>query len=195
MSSSKRRGDDVSRTLAAVARSTRAGVRSAHEVLTSLRRGGVPPEVAVQVVAEYQARGIVDDRACAQLWANHWARQGYARALIRLKLSAKGLDAQVIDSAVHRLGPPSDDEERARALVASSLRRRERPSTRQRSPPARHSGPLGVWRQVPRRTGSGAARRLARTLASRGFDADLIERVLNEALDSPAQGGIAQDAC
>jgi len=95
----------------------------------------------------------LDDRACAELWADHWARRGYAWSAIRLKLSEKGLDAHAIAHAASRLGTASSDDERARRIVTQHLRPGE-----------------GRRQQA----------RLGRMLASRGFDQDLIERVLSE---------------
>src|SRR3989338_8546256 len=109
MSSSKRR-HDPSRTVKALAPSTRpagrqqgaaslpAGLRRyartgappRQQLLTSLARGGVPPRTASRLVAECEARGLVDDSAGVRLWAGHWARQGYGWAAIRAKLEARG---------------------------------------------------------------------------------------------------------
>lgn len=152
-----RRWDEAPSALAALPRYFRSGVRSAHETVEYLRRRGVPLTQAARVVADYQRRGVVDDRACAQLWTDHWARRGYAWSAIRLKLSEKGLEAQAIEHAANRLGTASSDDARARLLV--TRRRRSAEGRRQRS-------------------------RLTRMLASRGFDQDLIERVLDESLGS-----------
>ena len=151
MSSSKPHDEPCVPT--ALSRYVRSGVRSTQEVVTYLRRHGVPPTRAARVVKQYRAQGLLDDRASARLWAEHWARRGYATAAIRLKLAAKGFDERVIDDTIHQWHPPSDDEERAREVVAQRVRRTAvRP----------------------------ARARLARTLASRGFDSDVIERILNE---------------
>ena len=158
--SSLKPADDVSRALAAAARYVRTSVRSTHELRAYLHRRGVSPDTAARVVTEGERRGWVDDRACARLWAEQWSRQGYAWAAIRLKLSAKGLHEHTIKDAANRLGMSSDDEARARLVAASYLRRHK-------GRPGRQAG------------------RLARTLASRGFGSDLIERVLNESFGSP----------
>ena len=92
---------------------------------------------------------MVDDRACARLWAGQWARQGYAAAAIRQKLSTKGLETRVVDAAVATLDEAEDDRARARLLIDARLRR--------------------GW--APRE-------RLARWLAARGFDAEVIEHTL-----------------
>ena len=151
--SSSRPGDDSSRALAAAIRYTRAGVHASRDVLAYLTRRGVPPGTAARLVSACQHRGLVDDRACARLWADHWARRGYAQAAIRVKLSAKGLDERTIEQAIARTGAALDDDARARAFVAERARRG---------------------------SGRGARSRLARTLASRGFDPDLIAQVLDE---------------
>ena len=156
MSSSKLE-DDTSRALAAARRYVQAGVRSRHEVTTYLRRRGVTAETASRAIATLGARGLLDDRACARLWADQWARHGYASAAIRAKLAAKGLEEETIDHAITQLQMSLGDEARAREMVV----RRARPRAGRRQERAR----------------------VARTLASRGFDSDLIEQVLNESFD------------
>ena len=143
------------RVLSTLPRYLRARVRSTSEVTDYLRRRGVPPQQASRAVAECRTRGFLDDRACARLWADHWARGGYAASAIRLKLAAKGLPGEVIGEVTRAYGAPADEEARAR-LVAAAARRR----------------------------GSREAGRLARALVARGFEADLIERIVGESLPS-----------
>ena len=133
-------------------RYARVGVRSTRDVLTYLERRGASPQTAARILADCRARGFLDDGTAARLWAEQWARRGYASSAIRVKLQAKGFEARISDEAADRVGTPQADEARARLLVASSLRRQ-----------AARQGRLA---------------RLARMLASRGFDSDLIERVL-----------------
>ena len=148
MSSSKP-GDEVR---AGVLRYLRTGVRSTRDVLQYLSRRGLSLQRAASLVGTYQAQGLLDDRAAARLWADHWARQHYADSAIRLKLLAKGFDEPLARNTIARLTcDADDDEERARRLLAQHLRRSSR-------------------RPIPSR--------LARLLASRGFDSELIERVL-----------------
>lgn len=158
MSSSKPE-TDAARAAAALGRYLRRAVHSVQEAERFLRRRGVSGAGAKVVLGGVQARGWLDDRACARLWAEHWARQGYAWSAIEVKLSAKGLQDDAICACARRLGRSSDDEARARRLAADYL---------QRHPPAR-GGPR-------------AAAGLARILASRGFDPELIERVLQDRL-------------
>ena len=145
--------DERSHTLALVARYTRAHVRSTYEVLTYLKRRGVSPEVASKTVVEAQRHGILDDVAAARLSAEHWARAGYAWTAIHQKLSEKGFHAHTIDTVATSLGDASADEARAREVVARQLRRK-----------------TGVLQRT----------RVARTLILRGFDSELIERILHE---------------
>jgi len=140
-----------------VIRYTGAGARSTRDVRTHLTRHGVGERLAARAVAEARVRGLVDDRACARLWANHWARQGYAWSAIRLKLAAKGLEGQAVDDAARDVGAASDDD-RAQLIVERVTR----------------AGTAGPMRG-----------RLARALALRGFDAELIERILDQAAGPP----------
>lgn len=149
------RPDEGSRFVTLAVRWLRRGVRSESEVLAYLRRRGCSAATASRVIAECRARGLLDDEACARLWADQWARRGYAWTAIREKLSVKGLPGPAIDRTGSRLGLASGDESRARQLVTSAL------------PRAGHATPQ-------------QASRLARMLTSRGFDADVIERVLTE---------------
>lgn len=155
MSSSKR-AHEVSRGVTALTRYARAGVRSRQQVLAHLRRSGVSPRAALRLVQACEARGVVDDEAAARLWADQWARQGWAWAAIHAKLEARGFTPQAIERAQTRLRGTAEDEPRARQLLAERLRR-----------------------------GRGDRARLARTLASRGFDPDLIDRLLDEATSHP----------
>lgn len=107
---------------------------------------------ALQLVNACEARGLVDDSAGVRLWADHWARRGYAWAAIRAKLEARGFTPQVIERTNTRLRCEAEDASRALAVVAA---RRGR----------------GVHER----------QRLARALASRGFSEDLIEQVLEDA--------------
>ena len=148
---------DGARALAAVLRYVRSGIRSTTEVRAYLRRRGLAGQAAEAVVAECRARGLLDDGAAARLWAEQWSRRGYAWSAIRLKLSAKGFDEQALAAAERIHGTREQDEARARQVVADRFRRRF---------------PRG------QRVVQG---RVARTLVSRGFDSDVIDRVLNEA--------------
>lgn len=105
------------------------------------------------MVASCRRRGWLDDAACARLWADQWARAGYGWTAIQAKLQAKGLGAEAIRRADEALGLSRSDEARARQALAGC-------------------GDAG-----------GGRSRLARRLAARGFDAELIEQVLATSLE------------
>ena len=151
------------RALAVASRYTRGRVRSSSEVRTYLRRGGLSAEQAAAMVAVCQRRGWVDDRVCARLWADHWARRGYAWTAIRRKLAAKGLDEPTIDEAGRALDRAAGDAQRARALV-------------------QQRGMLS-GRGIRRRFGGRPQElgRLARALAARGYADELIDEALSAA--------------
>ena len=152
MSSSK---ENRPTAAAAFSRYLRSGVRSTCEAVAYLRRRGVSSETAARLVKSGVTRGLLDDHAAARLWTEHFVEQGYAAAAIHEKLLAKGFDETVITRAVSRCAPASSEEARARTVAD------------------RHAkAPAG-----PR-----AAARITRALAARGFDAEMIERVVNERL-------------
>ena len=117
-----------------------------------LRRRGLTTSLAARLLAECQARGLLDDAASAKLWADHWARRGFAWAAIRVKLSAKGFNDHTIQSIANVMARASDDETRARRVVSQRV-------------------PGGTFDPQQRM-------RLARLLSARGFDPGVIQRVL-----------------
>lgn len=150
MSSSK--DDEDARALQAVRRYVRGRVRSTVETLAHLRSRGISAATATRVIAACHAQSLLDDEACARLWAEHWARRGYAWALIREKLSAKGLPNFAIDRAARHVGSTATaDVARAQHALVSRTR-----------------VGLGPFQRT----------QLARRLAARGFDDETIERVL-----------------
>ncbi len=131
-------------------RYVRGRVRSTAELHAYLARREWPAADIASAIRAYQRRGWLNDGACARLWAEQWARQGYAWAAIRLRLLAKGLPPAVVDRAGHQQALVRTDLLRARALVTHALR----------------GGRAAV------------ARRLSRRLAARGFDEETIRQVL-----------------
>ncbi|MBI4004197.1 MAG: RecX family transcriptional regulator [Candidatus Omnitrophica bacterium] len=132
-------------------------MRSTHEVRSYLRRRGVPPALTARLIAECQARGVLDDRLSAALWAEAWSRRGFAWAAIRVKLNARGFDERTIQTIGKTMARASQEEARAR-LVVQRVRGRPGPHTRVR---------------------------LARQLSARGFDSDVIEQLLGDPLTFP----------
>lgn len=133
----------------------RSGVRSTSDAVAYLGRRGVSSEAAARLVKAGAARGLLDDRAAARLWAEHFVRQGYAASGIEQKLLAKGFDEAVTAQVIGRCASASSEEARARTLAA-----------RYTKAPARRT----------------QAARITRALTARGFDAEMIARVVDEQL-------------
>lgn len=112
--------------LTALVRYTRTGVRSERDVRAYLRRRGLSADETARLVTLCRARSVIDDRAGACLWADHWARQGYAWRAIRAKLAAKGFADAAIAPLTQRVGSAEAELARAR-VVASTARGRSRP--------------------------------------------------------------------
>ena len=145
---------DTSRTLPpAIARFIRHRVRSIQEVRTHLLSRCYSPQETDETIRICQQGGWLDDAAATKLWAEHWARQGYAWRAIREKLRARGLGEDTIAVVAKTVGAQVQDEARARQLIAASRIKAADATLRSQ---------------------------LARRLASRGFEAELIERILNE---------------
>ena len=158
MSSSRPAADNPVTAVAWLTRYARTHVRSTFEARQYLRRRGVRPAAIERAMAACQGRGLLDDSACARLWASHWARQGYAWAAIRLKLLEKGLSEASIAAATEAVdATAAGDAERAHQVLAQHVSRRS-----------------GIAPPRPR---------LARILASRGFDSETIDHLLREHTD------------
>jgi len=140
--------DPTARALALATRYARARVRSAHEILAYLKRHRVSPRLCARILASCHTQGLVNDRACARLWAEEWARRGWSWSAIRGKLQAKGLAEEALEAAEEQLGGEAADTARAQQLIEQH----------RGTPPDRA--------------------RTARKLAARGFDVELIERLL-----------------
>lgn len=164
MSSSKR-VNEFDHAFALARRYLRFGTRSTAQLRTHLTARQVATPVAEAVLAACHRQGFLDDWACAKLWVTTLAERGYARAAIHEHLRAKGLDEAILEPLLTPRGPSDEDAARARAVVHARLA---------------HQG-RGRSDSAHRRRD-----RLARLLASRGFDSDLIERILAESLGPPA---------
>ena len=137
----------------------RTGTRSRAEVQAYLRQRGVSLSEAARMTRELQRAGALDDRACAKLWMQRWMDEGYAQHLIRERLREKQLPERVIDELLCDARHEPDDH-RLRAIATARWARLPASDPRRRQ-------------------------RLACWLASRGFEPDLIERVLAELLPVP----------
>ena len=83
-------------------------------------RKGIPEDVAQEVVGEFEAAGLVNDRDFAMRFAElGHTEMGLSRRAIGMKLRHKGIDEPLIAEAVEHI---SDSEQRDRA-VEVALRR------------------------------------------------------------------------
>jgi regulatory protein len=111
--------------------------------------------VADAVVAELEARGYVDDRAFAAVWAESRARgRSLGRERLREELRARGVARPLVEAAIVRAF--EDTDELTRALAAARRRL------------------AGLRRQDPAQ----AARRLHDYLRRRGYPGDVVRQVL-----------------
>lgn len=136
------------------------------ELRRRLRRRGAPPEVAEAVVADFEGRGYLDDRAFATAWAESRAR-GRAMGSLRLReeLAHKGIARPVVEDAVRQAFEETDELARARAAAARRWPLLQTTAGR---------------RDGDRRGFGLAARRLRDYLARRGYPAPVVRRVVRE---------------
>lgn len=153
----RQRAGQAGRARSAVRRYLRFGTHSIAEVRAYLKARHVSDSTSNTLLAECAQQGLVDDRISATLWASRLCEQGYAWTAIRDRLRAKGFDEPLINDVLQPLQRNADDATRARTLARARSRRR---------PP---DGP-----------------HLARWLAHRGFDSDLIDRVLADTTTRPS---------
>ncbi len=154
MSLSKPRPDEGERWLRLARRYLRFGTRSRAQLRTYLSNRHAPEAVIADIVEACSREGRIDDRVAAKLWVETLANRGYALSAIRIQLSDRGFDDHAIEQALNALRAREDDEQRARTMAAAFLK-----------------------------TSSGSASRgrrasVARRLARRGFDPELIDRLL-----------------
>lgn len=144
----------VARTIAL--RKLTAQARTRHELDQALQKKNVPDEVAATVLDRLEEVGLVDDETFAQDWvASRQQRRHLSRSALRRELQRKGVDRDHVDSALSTVD--ADDElAAARALVAKKA-----PAMQRLEPMVRK-------------------RRLAGTLARRGFGPGIIGAALSE---------------
>ena len=158
MSSSNPADAQAGRALAAAIRYANRSVRSRRELVAYVSRLDCSAHAAARAVSRCAALGLVDDPLGARLWAEQWARRGYAASVIRSKLLAKGFVSGAVDEAAQTLATPHDEVARARRLIRG---------------------------RMPASTDSRQRFRLARLLASHGFDPDVIEQALGHESTEP----------
>ncbi|MQA94197.1 MAG: RecX family transcriptional regulator [Streptosporangiales bacterium] len=125
-----------------------------------MRGRDVPEEIIERVLDRFGEVGLIDDAAFAQAWVDsrHHGRSLARRALAD-ELRRKGVDAETVDEAVQALDP-TQEEATARALIRKRLR-----ATRNVDPQVRF-------------------RRIAGTLARKGYPGGLVFRIIREELEA-----------
>ena len=134
--------------------------RTRAQLATALRDRGVPDDAARAVLDRFADVGLIDDAAFARAWveSRHYSR-GLAGRALRAELRQRGVDDDQIKDAIEDLGPDAE------AATARRLVERKLASTRGLPSDAR-------------------IRRLAGTLARKGYPAGLAFRVVREALEA-----------
>ena len=140
--------------------------RTRTELAAVLARRGVPDDAAEEVLGRFEEVGLIDDAAFAQAWVStRHAGRGLARGVLTQELRRRGVDDEVVATAVGTLDPDVELAT-AQALVARKLR-------------STASLPTDV-----------RVRRLAGMLARKGYPSAVAFRVVREALAE--EGRVAQ---
>jgi regulatory protein len=146
----------VARTIAL--RKLAVSARSRSELQSALSSRKVPPDAARRVLDRLQEAGLIDDQQFAKDWVeSRQARRHLSRSALRRELQTRGLASEEIDLALESVGR-EDELRAAHTLAAKKLR------TMAAQP-----------REVQRR-------RVAGALGRRGFNSDIVSRVLADFL-------------
>lgn len=96
--------------------------RSRSELADALRKRGIPDDAAAAVLDRLTEVGLIDDAALAESMAGAQHRErGLARRAVAARLRRRGLDDDVVASAVATIDA-DDERERARELVRKRRR-------------------------------------------------------------------------
>ena len=143
--------------------------RTRSELAASLRRRGIPDEVAERILGRFSEVGLIDDAAFAEQWVrSRQLTRGLGRHALAAELRGKGVDAEIVGQAVAAIDEDAE-ERRARELVARRLR----------------TIAPGDKRAAPKLVGM---------LARRGYSAQLSYRVVREALRERGEDDLPEEA-
>jgi regulatory protein len=127
-----------------------------------MRRKGVPPEVADEVLSRLTGAGLIDDASFAEAWvSSRHSGRGLGRRALAGELRRKGVEPALVEAALEQV---EDDDE---VVAATTLVRRRLASTAGLPTPAR-------------------VRRLSAMLARKGYSAGLAARVVRDLLGEEA---------
>jgi len=142
-----------------------AAPRTRSELEKDLARRGADPAVAAAVLDRFEDVGLIDDEAFAAMWVESRHRgRALARSVLRQELRQRGVDAEMIDSAVEQI---DDDDEWARAREFAQRKVRIKPG------------------EDPRK----ALQRLAGQLARKGYPGNMCFAVARDALAAALEQG------
>jgi regulatory protein len=149
--------DAVARAIAL--RKLAVSARSRSELQSALSSRKVPADAARRVLDRLQEVGLIDDQQFAKNWVeSRQVRRHLSRSVLRRELQSKGLAREQIDLALEAVGR-EEELRAARTLAAKKL-----------------SSMAAQPREVQRR-------RVAGALGRRGFNSDIVSRVLADLLD------------
>jgi regulatory protein len=143
--------------------------RTRAQLADALRKRGIPGDVADAILDRFAGAGLIDDAAFARAWveSRHYSR-GLAGRALRAELRQRGVADDQIRDAIDDLGPDAE------ATTARRLVQQKLASTRGLPPEAR-------------------IRRLAGTLARKGYPPGLAFRVIREVMEAEGAGGALGD--
>lgn len=141
-------------------------MRSRAELVTALRRRGIPAVDIAAVVSELRRTGWINDARFARAWVNdRLALRPSGHRRLRAELLARGVSRADVDDALAALLPQG----REQALAAEVARRRLR--YLQDVPPLVRRRRLAAWLQR-RGFGIAAIARALRTVSAHGEEGD-----------------------
>ncbi len=134
--------------------------RSMEEVRTKLEAKGYPADIIEKVTEEFVKKGLIDDYKFAKLWVgSRMASRPKASRVLKKELEEKGIDGQVISKIIDEARANQDDY-----VVVKQLAEER----------AVH------LKDVDR---TAAKRRLFGFLKRRGFETELIMKVIHEVIN------------
>jgi regulatory protein len=128
--------------------------RSIGELKGKLKLKGFPPDEIETAVADLIKSGLLDDRAFTKSWINYRLARPFGFRRIILELKDKGIDPDIIEQAIEE----ARGSVNAESVVLDLAQRR--------------------WQRLPAIDPAKKKKRVLDFLLRRGFDADLVLRIL-----------------
>lgn len=155
--------DPVGAAREIVLRQLTAKARTRAELEQALAKRGIPDEAAAEVLDRFTELNLVDDAGYATAWVEGQQRRMTSKRGLRQELARKGVPEEI---AADALAEVSDEAEYAAALALATKRARATAS-------------------LDRET---RYRRIAGSLARKGFPGSVTHRAVTEALGASAGG-------